>query len=221
MAKRGPVSRQHPDRIIRSGWWGTAALAIVAGAACAGTQVPPLAPAPLPASEAARDDALTRFGELLFDAIARGSVGELPFDDVALRALLGSGAAERAAAARLNTADSLGPAPAERAAFAGARYTGLCVQQGRVEPAGGALGLSRPGFVFERALVVAAHPEGGRVAAWVEGEFLFSSRGFGAVTVRRVEAPRRDHSDLELAVCELAVGLSGPQSLVGPGPVGH
>jgi len=208
------ASRRYPWAVA------IAALTLLPGA-CAGAPPRAVQPAPLPDSAAARDAALARFGQQLFEAVASGSMAELPFDDVALRLLVGPGAAERAAAARLNTAASVGPGATERAAFAGARYLGLCVQQGRVEPAGGALGLSRAGFVFERALVVADHAQGGRVAAWVEGEFLYSSDGFGAVVVRRVEAPRRDHSDLELAVCELAVGLDGPPSLVGGGAPHH
>jgi hypothetical protein len=87
-----------------------------------------------------------------------------------------------------------------------ARYAGLCVQQGRSEPSGGPIGLRAPGFVFERALLIGREPDGGPVASWVEGEFLNTDAGFGALTLERVEPPRRDHADLELAQCEIRVG---------------
>jgi hypothetical protein len=44
---------------------------------------------------------------------------------------------------------------------------------------------------------------GGALAGWVEGQFLHTDAGFGALRLDRVEAPRRDHADLELAICEL------------------
>jgi hypothetical protein len=93
-----------------------------------------------------------------------------------------------------------------RALLRSARYAGLCIQQGRAEPSGGSLGLRAPGFVFERALLIGRDGGGGAVASWVEGRFLHTDAGFGALSLERVEAPRRDHADLELADCELRTG---------------
>src|SRR5204863_4678852 len=81
--------------------------------------------------------------------------------------------------------------------FHGAHYQALCIQRARPEPAGGLLGLRQPGWVFDRVLVVAEEPGGGRVAAWAEGVFLHTDQGLGAVDLSRLEAPRRDHADLE------------------------
>jgi hypothetical protein len=130
-------------------------------------------------------------------------------DDSVLRALLLPRAADRAIVLRLL---ALGPrpiAPDERALFSTASYAGICVQQGRSEPPGGALGLRASGFLFERALIVGREPGGGTVASWVEGHFVNTDVGFRALSLERVEPPRRDHADLELAVCELRAGAYG------------
>ena len=61
------------------------------------------------------------------------------------------------------------------------------------------------------ALVVGHEPGGGALAGWVEGEFLNTDAGFGALSLERVETPRRDHADLQLAVCELRARARDPK----------
>ena len=74
-------------------------------------------------------------------------------------------------------------------------------------------GLRQPGWVIERLLIVAEDPSVGPVAAWVEGIFVLTNRGLGAISIARVEAPRPGHSDLELATCDLSVGWQGHDRL--------
>lgn len=167
----------------------------------------PSTPTPLPQLDVAKP-ALAAFGQRLYSALSHGRPEEITFDEAALSRLLLPPADLRAQALR---AQMPGPRrlPREQSAvWAGARYAEICVQQGRSEPRGGSLGLRAPGFVFERALVVGREPGGGALAGWVEGEFLHTDAGFGALSLERVEVPRRDHADLELAVCELRAGAS-------------
>ena len=98
-----------------------------------------------------------------------------------------------------------------------ARYGGVCLQDARVERSGPPFGLRESGWVFDRALVVGVTsegPEGRRVAAWVEGTFVYTTEGFGAISIVRVERPRWEHSDLELAPCDMEVGVHSPLSIV-------
>jgi hypothetical protein len=88
------------------------------------------------------------------------------------------------------------------------------LQRARIEPAGPPLGLREPGFVAERVLVVGAEPGGGKVAAWVEGSFVLTDQGFFAVSLQRLETPRRDHADLDLAPCDLEIGVRSPRQVV-------
>lgn len=186
-----------------------AGLGTVLGAGCgarpaaAHTATHPRLP---PATMAAQHAVLDKLGQRLHRAIADDRVGDLWFDDLGLRALLSPERASASAVARLNQPDALRVPPLAAQVFAAARYTGVCVQRMRVEPAGGPLGLREPGWAVERLLVVATEAGGGDVAAWVEGEFLLTDIGIGAVWIDRVEGPRRDHADLELAVCDLRVG---------------
>jgi hypothetical protein len=164
---------------------------------------------PQPAVNA--EESLDAFGRALYAAMAQGHPEAVMFDDAALRAVLLPEAAGRVTSLRLVAGPALRLAADARALLQSATYAGLCVQQGRAEPAGGALGLRAPGFVFERALVIGREPGGGPVASWVEGKFLNTDAGFGALSLERVEPPRRDHSDLELAECEMRVG-PGPHN---------
>jgi hypothetical protein len=134
---------------------------------------------------------------------AHGRPAEVAFDEKTLDRLLLPDAGRRALALRAQMPGPRSLPSDQSALWAGARYAEICVQQGRAEPRAGSLGLRAPGFVFERALVVGREPGGGSLAGWVEGAFLHTDAGFGALTLERVEAPRRDHADLELAVCEL------------------
>ena len=181
-------------------------------AACASAGPATRAPTtaqPLPRPAAGAEQSLDAFGQKLYAALAQGHPEAVMFDDAALDVVLLPDAARRIASVRLAAGSALRVAADARALLQSATYAGLCVQQGRAEPSGGAIGLRAPGFVFERALVIGREPGGGAVASWVEGEFLNTDAGFGALSLERVEPPRRDHADLELAECEMRVGPRG------------
>jgi hypothetical protein len=196
-----------------------ALLGLIACSGAAGSRLP--SAAPLPEARAARVVVLQSFGTQLFAALARGAPLQILFDDEALRALLEPGAAARAASLRHNLSATLSAELGDGGLFHGAKYQALCIQRARPEPAGGMLGLRQAGWVFDRVLVVAEEPGGGRVAAWAEGVFLHTDQGLGAVDLSRLEAPRRDHADLELARCDLVAGAWTPQPVVGGGLLDH
>jgi hypothetical protein len=182
--------------------------------ACAGTPRTASRSLPLPEVPTERARVLDDLGRRAFVALARRLPHALMLDDLGLRALLGPDAANQAAALRASTALGM-RVPAETAvALAHARYQGVCLQGARLLPAGPPIGLRSDGFVFDRALVVATEPDGGRVAAWVEGTFVLTDLGFYAVTLQRLETPRRDHADLDLAPCDLEIGVRSPRPVV-------
>ena len=90
--------------------------------------------------------------------------------------------------------------------WAGATFAGFCAQGARDEAAERGLGLVRPGWVLDRVLVVANVGEG-RSASWLEGRFVYTARGWRTLSLTRIEEPRRHHSDLELAPCDVESGL--------------
>jgi len=165
------------------------------------------APRELPPQGDARDAVVARFGERLFAALAAGAPGDLLYDDEAVAVLLTPESATRVRALRATRVDA---DPAQLRRFAETEYLGVCLQGARHEPAHGSVGAVAPTWVVGRALVVGRKPNGQRLGAWVEGTFVYSNVGFGAVDLRRVESPRWEHSDLEIATCELSVGLHDP-----------
>lgn len=184
-----------------------AALLLGCGATAASSA--PTTARPLPHAGAA-DDELEAFGRELHAVLTAGRPADLLLADAALASLFEPEAEQRWLALRAR-----GPGPgrlsdSDQRQWQRTRYAELCVQQGRLEPAHGALGLRAPGFVFERALLVGREAGGGAVAAWIEGVFLYTDAGFGALAIERVEAPRPDHADLELAVCELRTRAEEP-----------
>ena len=195
-------------------------LALLAAAlgGCAGTQRTASQALPLPELAAERARVLDDLGRRAFVALARRAPASLLLDDVGLRVLLTPDAANQAAALRASTGLGMHIPAEAAAALAHAHYLGVCLQGAKLMPSGPPLGLRSDGFVFDRALVVASEPDGGRVAAWVEGSFVLTDLGFYAVALQRLEAPRRDHADLDLAPCDLEIGLRSPRPVVVAGP---
>lgn len=91
-------------------------------------------------------------------------------------------------------------------AWATASYQGFCAQEAHGEPGGSAYGLRRDAWVVPRLLVVARRGRS-RSAAWVEGRFFYSNRGWLALSFARIEAPRSHHTDLEVAPCDVERGI--------------
>jgi hypothetical protein len=89
-----------------------------------------------------------------------------------------------------------------------ARFVGFCAQGARTEPPHAGLGLTQAGWVLDRLLVVVQPATGGpRSASWLEGDFVYTGRGWRVLSLRRAEPPRRHHADLELAPCDVEAGL--------------
>lgn len=177
--------------------------------ACASSPERPYAAQPLPHAGAA-DAALSAFGARLHAALEQGQPGRVLLDGDGLSRVLLPQAEAQLLAQRAPLRAPGYMADGQGSPWTGSYYAEICVQQGREEPEGGPLGLRAPGFVFERALLVGREAGGGAIAAWVEGVFVYTDAGFYALTLERVETPRRDHSDLELAVCELRARAAAP-----------
>jgi hypothetical protein len=189
-------------------------IALLLAACASGTPAP--SPRELPSDAGQRDRVLATFGQQLYTALSSGRFDDVIANDRTRDALLRPEAARRPNPKVTSAKHGLvlALAPAEQELWGSARYAGLCVQSGRSEPPAGVLGLRQPGFVFERGLLIGREAGGGELAGWVEGVFVLTEQGFVALEIERVEPPRRDHSDLELAECELADHRSSPQDVV-------
>lgn len=184
-------------------------------AACAGpaaSSARPTTPRTRPQDRSDRDAALVRFGERAWAALRAGAPERLLYDDLDLRQLLDTAGATRLSARRLAAGPRLGVTVDLEALLESADYAGICLQGARDEEAGGVLGLRGDGWVFDRALLIGRRPGGRRIATWIEGTFLFTDAGFGALDLERVETPRWEHSDLEIAPCDVAIRSDLPEA---------
>ena len=172
---------------------------LVSCAGCASASPVPTA-RELPSDAGQRDRALATFWQQLWRGCQGSSSGLA--NDRARDSLLEPAAARRPGRAlSAKVVPETAMAPSDRALWGSAQYSGFCIQSGRTERPNGVVGLRRPGFVFERGLLIGREPGGGELAGWVEGVFLLTDAGFVALEIERIEPPRRDHSDLELAEC--------------------
>lgn len=189
--------------------------------ACGSAQRFPSRALPLPEQRAPRDELFDQLGRRAFAMLVSRETAGLLLDDDALRAILQPQAAGEAAALRVSAALLMQATPDASAVLASARYAGVCLQRARVEPAGPPLGLREPGFAIDRLLVVGVEPGGGKIAAWVEGSFVLTDQGFFALQLQRLETPRRDHADLDLAPCDFEIGVRSPRQVVVSTPDSH
>jgi hypothetical protein len=178
---------------------------LVLCAACASAPpAPPLSARPLPSDDKLVEYALDSFGRRLYAAAADGHPERVLLGREQLQSLLTAPAAARELGMRTRAPRHFSADAS--ALFRAASYAAICIQNGWSEGANGPVGLLGQGFLFERALLVGAEPSGGPIASWVEGRFLHTDHGFEVLELTSIEAPRRDHADLELAVCELRAG---------------
>jgi hypothetical protein len=152
-----------------------------------------------------RRGSLSRLGRQLFDALRGGSIERCVASQRELDQLVKPAARLQIDRER-HAHESFAPARVFPRDWAGASYLGFCAQGAREEGRGGALGLAQPGWVLERILVVASLGAT-RSAAWLEGRFLYTEQGWKTLSVTRIEQPRRHHSDLDLAPCDVEAGL--------------
>jgi hypothetical protein len=177
--------------------------AALACAACASSI--PLRAERLPSDATERTRSVDQLGETLFMALRSGRPRTALAPVVVLDDLLVPSARLRGERARAET-ERLGETSGWPIAWASARYAGFCAQGGRDEPALNGLGLREEAWVVSRVLLVG---EAGstRTAAWVEGAFVFTERGFQVLWFSRLEGPRAGHADLDLAPCDVERGI--------------
>ncbi len=173
-----------------------------------------------PTSGEQRSAALHQFAERAFRTLRDGHAVELVFPDAALDRLLNAPSARRASGQRHDMPRADVMAPRQFELLRGATFDGACFQGLHEEPAGSIVGLLHNGWMFERVLLVGSEPTG-RLAIWLEGEFLWTDKGFGAIAIHSAEAPRRNHADLELAVCDVDLGVHEPLAVVSEGSSDH
>ena len=182
------------------------ALVSVGGQGCGGAGVShPTTPLAAPDTAVARRATIDALGRRAWDAISAGNPQRLLLDDLDLRAVLDSAGATRLSARRVSVAQRIGETDDLSRLLVDASYAGVCLQGARDEDAGGVNGLRSPGWVFDRILVIGRRDTGRRIAAWLEGLFLYTDAGFFALDLERVERPRWEHSDLEIAPCDLSI----------------
>ncbi|GAB5540725.1 MAG: hypothetical protein RLO52_06105 [Sandaracinaceae bacterium] len=193
--------------VVPSAILATCIAALLAGCSGGAQAGPPRAttPSPSPAGVDAQHAAIDALGRRAFEALQVGDPARLLYDDLDLRTLLDASVATRISAQRLGLASRLGDTADFARLLEGAEYAGVCLQGAREVETGGALGLRSPGWVFDRLLVIGRRPTGRRIAAWIEGVWLYTDVGFWALDLERVERPRWEHSDLEIAPCDLSI----------------
>jgi hypothetical protein len=181
-----------------------ASLAILCGC---GATAPPRART-MPDDVALRDEAIGRLGSTLWEGLAAGDATALLLGEDALSGWMDGAASTRVRMRRPALSARLGAVHSIPEQLEGASYLGVCAQDARDEAAGGALGLLEPSWVIGRVLVAGRIAGGSRrIAMWVDGPFVFDGERFVAIDIGGVEAPRWEHSDLELGACDVSEGL--------------
>jgi len=170
---------------------------------CAGA--PALAPARMPPDASLRRDSLSDLGQRLFAALRSGSIGQCVATPFEVDQLLSPEARLHVERER-RAHDGFATSSVFPRDWAGASYAGFCAQGAREEPAHAALGLAQRGWVLDRILVVASLGST-RSASWLEGRFVYTEAGWKLLSMRQIEQPRRQHSDLDLAPCDVEAGL--------------
>ena len=143
-------------------------------------------------------------GRELFVRLQSGQETQLLLTDAELEELLEPEALTQARRRRGLVASSSAEA---RQAWRNTTFHGICLQGVRQEPPGTAVGLRAEAGVVERVLVVGRRPDRARLATWVEGLLVRTPRGLRAIAFFPIEPPRWEHSDLEIASCDVVFGL--------------
>jgi len=168
---------------------------------------------PVPAESVAREEALHTLGRHAYEALAEGGATRLLATAAQLRLLVTPETVSRYTALRASASPA--PPAGQFESFIQSRYDGICLQGARLEPARTVMGLRAEAWVFDRALISGVQPGGRRLAVWVEGTFIYTSQGFVALHIARVEEPRWEHADLELAPCDMEARVDPLPHVVG------
>ena len=161
-----------------------------------------------PEAAGARESEAHRLGRALFEALQSGDETSILMTTEQLEATLHPAVyihvQQRRALARTGRGGNGG------SQWRGTEYLGACFQGVRREPADTSLGLRRPAGVVDRVLVVGRRADGTRLATWVEGSLVRVQGALRAISSLPIESPRWEHSDLEIAPCDLTVGIHEP-----------
>jgi hypothetical protein len=179
-----------------------AAVFLLVCLACGARPVQPRIP---PNDTSVWRDSLDDLAAALFAALRAGRLEPVLVRRSELDRLLTLDGQMIVAREREEQALSLSLAGAARA-WSTSTYQGFCAQEAHAERGGSAYGLRDDAWVVQRLLVVARRGRG-RTAAWVEGRFFYSDRGWLALSVGRIEPPRSYHTDLEVAPCDVERGI--------------
>lgn len=160
----------------------------------------------IPEAASARREAVVALGGQLFEAFRAGQprAALAPASD--LDDLLSPAGRFRIERSRARLTDTAIEARGAARAWQGARFAGVCAQGAQLEPAARGLGLREPAWVMKRLLIV-GQVGNTRVAAWLGGAFVYTQAGFRALSLDRIETPRGNHADLELAPCDVEWGI--------------
>lgn len=173
-----------------------------------GTHTITSAPVTMPHDAGLRRSSLQALGQSLFEGLRAGTLAPTFATQRELDAMLVPEARLRLDRERASSTTRGFRLEVFRSEWGAARFAGFCVQGARDEGRNAGLGLLEPGWVLDRFLVaVSVGDTGLRSAAWVEGDFVYTGEGWRALSLRRVEAPRRHHADLDLAPCDVEAGL--------------
>ena len=161
----------------------------------------------MPTDLDARHAAIDEFGARVHAALLVAAPGDFVVGDDQLRRFVSSTAASRIGARRAGLSSRLANAQRTAGALVGTTYLGACLQDAGDEPPHGPLGLLAEAWTFRRILIAAAIPGGRRIGLWLDGTFLYTEAGFAALDLERLEDPRWEHSDLDIAPCDMATHL--------------
>jgi hypothetical protein len=202
------VWRNRARRCARARLQRVALGACLAGLSACGGGLPAIAPAAMPHDAYARRASLVELGKELFEGLRGGALRACFASQNELEALIVPEARFRLERERAASVERVDSAAVFQRDWALASYAGFCAQGAREELAQSSLGLTRPGWVLDRILVVADLGQGrARSASWLEGAFVYTEHGWKALSFRRIEQPRSHHADLELAPCDVESGL--------------
>jgi hypothetical protein len=183
-----------------------ALLQLAAGVGCA-ARAPSSTPASMPHDAGLRRTSLHALGQLLFEGLRSGSLGQSFASTRELDGIVLPDARLRLERERASWQQGAF-APDSFRDWEAASFVGFCAQGAREEAPRASLGLTQTGWVMARILVVArGGPTAVASASWVEGDFVYTDQGWRVLSLRRVESPRRHHADLELAPCDVEAGL--------------
>jgi len=156
----------------------------------------------MPSGHAPRQDSITELAHTLHSALQDGQLERVLAPARVVRGLAGEDHGSQLLQVRQ------APHPSPSIAVGGGPiwqrfgYDGFCAQGEDPGDAPRAADGSAPWWLGR--LLVVGRSGNRRAAAWLEGIFAYTDRGWKVLVLHRVEDPRVAHADLELATCDVA-----------------